>query len=55
MYDVCHSTNIQLLQPGNNPQAGSSVPKCMKFNSQQWDQNCVSGMMFMQSDGKFVC
>ena len=58
-YDVnsTNNVNIQLLQPGNNPQAGSLAPeafKDMNLNTTA-DPDAVSGGLWALQDGTFVC
>jgi hypothetical protein len=56
-YDVNHSTNIQLLQPGNNPQAGGLVPQAfMDVNLNTTADNLAySGGLWALSNGHTIC
>jgi len=56
-YDTNNSVNFNLLQPGNNPQAGSAVPQAfMDANLDTVPDNmAVSGPVWQLANGQVMC
>ncbi|PVH92671.1 hypothetical protein DM02DRAFT_543138, partial [Periconia macrospinosa] len=54
--DVQKSKNVQLLQAGNNPQAGAPVPQTFKdVNNTIPDNDAVSGEVWQLQNGRAIC
>jgi len=55
-YDTAHSTGFQLLQPGNNPQAGAPAPiTTLDQAGKQPDMYGVSGFMVQDQNNRQYC
>jgi len=54
-YNAQSSTNILNLQPGNNPQAGSTIPQCTLDGTNGVDPDCISGPLFVTSTNRLRC